>query len=83
MSLPETYSRVQVVKNMSDKFPIYNTYDRELLVIYEAVKHFRHMLEARHILIFTDHKPLTYAFSQRRDNCTPREYNHFDYISHF
>ena len=45
----------------------YSAYNRELLAIYEAVKHFRHMLEARHFVIFTDHKPLTYAFSQRRD----------------
>jgi hypothetical protein len=34
-----------------------NAYDRELLAVYEAVKHFRHMLEARHFIIFTDHKP--------------------------
>jgi hypothetical protein len=33
----------------------YSAYDRELLAIYEAVKHFRHMLEARHFTIFTDH----------------------------
>jgi hypothetical protein len=37
----------------------YSAYDRELLAIYEAVKHFRHMLEARHFTIFTDHKPIT------------------------
>jgi hypothetical protein len=41
----------------------YNAYDRELL----AVKHFRHTLEARHFTIFTDHKPITYAFQQKRD----------------
>jgi hypothetical protein len=40
----------------------YSAYDRELLAIYEAVKHFRHMLEAHHFIIFTDHKPITYAF---------------------
>jgi hypothetical protein len=33
----------------------YSAYDRELLAVYEAMKHFRHMLEARHF-IFTDHK---------------------------
>ena len=38
-----------------------SAYDRELLAIYEAVKHFRHMLEARHFVIFTYHKPLTCA----------------------
>jgi hypothetical protein len=29
------------------------------------------MLEARHFVIFTDHKPLTFAFSQKRDKCSP------------
>jgi cleavage and polyadenylation specificity factor subunit 1 len=32
----------------------YNAYDRELLAIYEAIKHFRHMLETRHFVVFTD-----------------------------
>jgi hypothetical protein len=40
----------------------YSAYDRELLAVCEAVKHFHHMLEARHFIIFTDHKPITYAF---------------------
>ena len=51
-------------KKMSTAQQKYSAYDRELLAIYEAVKHFRHMLEARHFMIFTDHKPLTYAFTQ-------------------
>ncbi|GFU82120.1 retrovirus-related Pol polyprotein from transposon 297 [Trichonephila clavipes] len=42
----------------------YSAYDRELLAIYSAVRHFRYMLEARDFTVFTDHKPLTYAFSQ-------------------
>jgi cleavage and polyadenylation specificity factor subunit 1 len=37
----------------------YSAYDRELLAIYETVKHFRHKLEVRHFIIFTDHKPVT------------------------
>jgi cleavage and polyadenylation specificity factor subunit 1 len=37
----------------------YSAYDRELLVIYEVVKHFRHMLEARFFVLFTDHTPIT------------------------
>jgi hypothetical protein len=35
--------------------PKYSAYDRELLTVYEGVNHFRHMLEARHFVIFTDH----------------------------
>jgi hypothetical protein len=48
----------------------YSAYDRELLAVYEAVKHFRHMLEARHFIIFADHKPITYGFQQKRDKCS-------------
>jgi hypothetical protein len=55
-------------KKMSTAQQKYSAYDRELLAIYEAVKHSRHMWEARHFVIFSDHKTLTYAFSQRRDN---------------
>jgi hypothetical protein len=58
-------------KKMSTAQQKYSPFDRELLAIYEAVKHFRDMLEARHFVVFTDHKPLTYAFAQRRGKCTP------------
>jgi len=34
-------------------------------------------------MIFTDHKPLTYAFTQRRDKCSPRQFKHLDFISQF
>jgi len=61
----------------------YSAYDRELLVIYEAVRYFRHMLEARHFTILTDHKPLTFAFHQKRDMCSPRQFNHLDFVSQF
>jgi hypothetical protein len=40
----------------------YSPYDRELLALYEAIKYFRHMVEGCPFVIFTDHKPLTYAF---------------------
>ena len=43
----------------------YSAYDRQLLAIYEAVRYFRHMLEARHFTILTDHKPFTFAFNQK------------------
>jgi hypothetical protein len=61
----------------------YSAYDRELLAVYEAMKHFRHMLEAPHFTIFTDHKPITFAFQQKRDKCSPRQFNHLDYIAQF
>jgi cleavage and polyadenylation specificity factor subunit 1 len=61
----------------------YSSYDRELPALYEAVKHFRHMLEARHFIIFTDHKPITFAYLQKRDKCSPRQFNHLDFIAQF
>ncbi|CAH2108893.1 unnamed protein product [Euphydryas editha] len=61
----------------------YSPYERELLAIYESVKHFRHMLEARHFVIYTDHRPLTYAFSSRKDHCSPRQFRYLDLISQF
>ena len=41
----------------------YSTFDRELLAIFLAIKHFRHFVEGRAFTIYTDHKPLTFAFS--------------------
>lgn len=61
----------------------YSPYDRELLAIYEAVKYFRHMVEARDFTIYTDHKPLCFAFHTRKEKCSPRQFRHLDYISQF
>jgi cleavage and polyadenylation specificity factor subunit 1 len=61
----------------------YSAYNRELLAIYEATRHFCHVLEAQHFTILTDHKPLTFAFHQKRDKCSPCQFNHLDFIAHF
>jgi hypothetical protein len=47
------------------------------------VKHFRHMLEARHFLVFTDHKPITYVFQHKRDKCSSQQFSHLDFIAKF
>lgn len=70
-------------KKLSPSQQKYSPYDRELLSIYESIKHFRHMLEARHFVVYTDHKPLSYAFTERKANCSPRQHRHLDYISQF
>jgi cleavage and polyadenylation specificity factor subunit 1 len=59
----------------------YSFYDRELIANFEAVKYFRHMLEAHHFIIFTDHKPITYAFQQKRDKWSPRQLYHLEFIA--
>jgi len=40
-------------KKLSQAQTKYSPYDRELLAIYTAVKHFRHLLEGREFTIFT------------------------------
>ena len=45
----------------------YSAFDRELLALYLAVRHFRYFLEARPFIAYTDHKPLTLAFAKVSD----------------
>ena len=61
----------------------YSTYDRELLAIYLAIKHFQYFLEERDFHVLTDHKPLVYAFSAQPDRHSPRQIRHLDLISQF
>jgi transposase InsO family protein len=61
----------------------YSPYDRELLAIYESIRYFRHWLEASHFTIYTDHKPLCFAFREHKHNCSPRQYRHLDFIAQF
>ena len=42
----------------------YNTFDRELLAIHTAVRHFRLMLEGREFFVLTDHKPLCHILDR-------------------
>lgn len=62
---------------------MYSAYDRELLATYSAVKHFQHMLEARHFILFTDHKPLTFAIKQNSEKFSPRPARQLDFIEQF
>ncbi|GBN33744.1 Transposon Ty3-G Gag-Pol polyprotein [Araneus ventricosus] len=61
----------------------YSAYDRDLLAAYSAIQYFRHMLEARPFALYVDHKPLTYAFKQNSDKCSPRRLRQLDFISQF
>lgn len=61
----------------------YSPYDRELLAVYDAIRHFRFMVEARTFCIITDHKPLTFAFANHRENSSPRQFRYLDFISQF
>ena len=61
----------------------YSAFDRELLALYLAIRHFRYLLEARTFTAFTDHKPLTFAMSKRSEPWSARQQRHLSYISEF
>lgn len=41
------------------------------------------MVEGRVFVIYTDHKPLAFAFKQKSDKCTPRQFRHLDLIGQY
>ena len=45
-------------KQLRDPERNYNKFDREMLVLYLAIRHFRFLVEGRNFTVFTDHKPL-------------------------
>lgn len=51
----------------------YSTFDRELLAMHSAVKHFAYFLEGRRFHIYTDHKPLMFALASSSEHWTPRQ----------
>lgn len=70
-------------KKLSSTQSKYKTYDRELLAAYQAVKHFRYMLDGRIFTILTDHEPLTQAFIKRSEDQVPRVIEQLSYIGEF
>lgn len=70
-------------KSLSQAQRKYSAYDRELLAVYSAVKRFRYAVEGRPFTVYTDHKPLTFAFRQKLDKCSPRQFRHLDFIGQF
>jgi transposase InsO family protein len=61
----------------------YSTFDRELLAIYSSILHFRHLLEGRSFIIFTDHLPLVGAIGHVSDPCSDRQRRQLSFIAEF
>ena len=61
----------------------YSTFDRELLAVYLAIKHFRHLVEGRPFFLVTDHKPLMFALARQSQHHSPRQIRHLDFIAQF
>ena len=61
----------------------HSTYVKELLSIFLSIKYFKHLLEDREFKNYTDHKPLTFAFSQKQEKCSPRQVRQLQFILQF
>lgn len=70
-------------KKLSQRQSTWPAYHRELLAVYEGVRHFRHALEGQVFTIYTDHKPLIYVFTQKHDKMPPVQRNHVTFISQY
>ncbi|KAL1264200.1 hypothetical protein QQF64_004555 [Cirrhinus molitorella] len=58
----------------------YSTFDRELLGLYLAIRHFRSLLEGRPFTAFVDHKPLTFAMAKVAEPWSARQQRQLSYI---
>lgn len=56
---------------------------RELLAIYSSIQHFRHFLEGCHFTMYTDHKPLIFMFSRKKEKLPPIQLDQISFISRF
>ena len=70
-------------RRTTDTESTYSPYDIELLSLYTAILHFRHMLEGRKFSILTDQKPLTSAFLKGKDPIFSRQRNQLAFINEF
>ena len=59
------------------------TYDCELYALYSAVEYFECLVEGRHLILATDHKPLTNMFVAQRSFKLQRRSRQVQYLSQF
>lgn len=70
-------------KRLEPAQQLHSAFDRELLVMHEAVYHFCHFLESWEFHVLTNHKPLMRAMVQSGDNLTPHVCQQLAFISEF
>ena len=61
----------------------YSTFDRELLAAHLSAIHFRHLIEGRRCVLFTDHRPLVHAWKKTGDAWSARQQRHLGTIAEF
>lgn len=68
---------------MSTKQQEWPAFYRELYAVYAAIQHFRYILQVHNFTVYTDHKPLIFAFQQKREKLPPIQLNQLTFISQF
>ena len=61
----------------------YRAFDRELLGLHLAIRHFRFMLEGRNFTIYTDHKPLVHALAKTTELWSASQQRQISAVSKF
>lgn len=61
----------------------YAAYDKELIAVVEAIKHFRYYLEGAKFTVYTDHLPLVSGFRKRTIPISTMQQRHFAFISEY
>jgi len=61
----------------------YSAFDRELLGLCLAIRHFRFLLEGREFTAFVDPKPLTFSMSKVAEPWSARQQRQLSYISEY
>ncbi|XP_066968104.1 uncharacterized protein [Macrobrachium rosenbergii] len=61
----------------------YGTFDWELFAVYQAVRHFKFLLEGTPFTIWTDHQPLVHAFMKLADAWSSRQQWHLAAVLEF
>jgi hypothetical protein len=68
---------------LTDTESRYSIFDRELLAVQAAFKHFRHFCGGRVFQLWTDHKSLVTSLSRVSVSISPRQQRHLAFISEF
>jgi RNase H-like domain found in reverse transcriptase len=61
----------------------YSAFDRELLAVHESILYFRHLLEGRSFVVFTDHLPLVGALHRVSEPKSDRQRRQLSFIAEF
>ena len=70
-------------KKLSPSQQKYSTFGRELLALYEAVKHFRYFIQGLLFKLFTDHKPLEGAIIRKNDPLSAVQERQLAFLSEY